>query len=75
MDLQCMFRDAHCVHTRYSMGLVRGRTPLSSHSFAAAGGWVSAYAHIVTAVIGSGVLSLAWSMSWLGGSLWRHSFM
>ena len=31
-----------------------------------AGGWVTAYAHIVTAVIGSGVLSLAWSMSWLG---------
>ena len=24
------------------------------------------YANIVTAVIGSGVLSLAWSMSWLG---------
>ena len=31
-----------------------------------AGSWVTAYAHIVTAVIGSGVLSLAWSMSWLG---------
>ena len=30
------------------------------------GGWLTAYAHIVTAVIGSGVLSLAWSMSWLG---------
>ena len=35
---------------------------------------MSAYAHIVTAVIGSGVLSLAWSMSWLGRSLWKHSF-
>ena len=27
---------------------------------------MAAYAHIVCAVIGSGVLSLAWSMSWLG---------
>lgn len=33
---------------------------------ATTGGWINAYAHIVTAVIGSGVLSLAWSMSWLG---------
>lgn len=31
-----------------------------------AGGWFMGYANIVTAVIGSGVLSLAWSMSWLG---------
>ena len=31
------------------------------------GQWVVAYAHIVCAVIGSGVLSLAWGVSWLGG--------
>lgn len=30
------------------------------------GQWVVAYAHIVCAVIGSGVLSLAWGVSWLG---------
>lgn len=30
------------------------------------GSWVVAYAHIVCAVIGSGVLSLAWGVSWLG---------
>ncbi|KAK9906703.1 hypothetical protein WJX75_006478 [Coccomyxa subellipsoidea] len=30
------------------------------------GGWITAYAHIVCAVIGSGVLSLAWGVSWLG---------
>ncbi len=35
-------------------------------SLLCSGGWVAAYAHIVCAVIGSGVLSLAWSMSWLG---------
>ena len=31
-----------------------------------AGNWITAAAHIVTAVIGSGVLSLAWSISTMG---------
>ena len=31
-----------------------------------AGNWVTAAAHIVTAVIGSGVLSLAWAISTMG---------
>lgn len=58
-----------------SMGVMRGRTCLLSLSSTVAGGWVTAYANIVTAVIGSGVLSLAWSMSWLGGALRRHVCM
>ncbi|MCH82493.1 amino acid permease 6-like, partial [Trifolium medium] len=36
------------------------------------GTWVTASAHIVTAVIGSGVLSLAWAVAqlgWIGGSI------
>ena len=35
-----------------------------------AGNWITASAHIVTAVIGSGVLSLAWAiaqMGWVAG--------
>ena len=32
---------------------------------------MAAYAHIVCAVIGSGVLSLPWSMSWLGAFVLR----
>lgn len=31
-----------------------------------AGNWITAAAHIVTAVIGSGVLSLAWSIAQMG---------
>ena len=31
-----------------------------------AGNWITAAAHIVTAVIGSGVLSLAWAISTMG---------
>ena len=37
-----------------------------------AGNWVTAAAHIVTAVIGSGVLSLAWktsTMGWVAGPI------
>jgi amino acid permease len=36
------------------------------------GTWVTASAHIVTAVIGSGVLSLAWAVAqlgWIGGTI------
>lgn len=34
--------------------------------FVVEGTWVTASAHIITAVIGSGVLSLAWAISQLG---------
>ncbi|KAK8568270.1 hypothetical protein V6N12_006826 [Hibiscus sabdariffa] len=40
--------------------------------FIFAGTWVSASAHIITAVIGSGVLSLSWAIAqlgWIGGSI------
>lgn len=36
------------------------------------GTWITASAHIVTAVIGSGVLSLAWAVAqlgWIGGTV------
>lgn len=33
---------------------------------AVAGGWLLATAHIVTAIIGAGVLGLPYALSWLG---------
>ncbi len=43
----------------------------------AAGTWITAAAHVITAVIGSGVLSLAWALStmgWIAGPLILFSF-
>jgi hypothetical protein len=43
----------------------------------AAGTWITAAAHVITAVIGSGVLSLAWALStmgWIAGPLILFAF-
>jgi hypothetical protein len=39
---------------------------VSCDAFNCAGGWLLATAHIITAIIGAGVLGLPYAMSWLG---------
>ncbi|GMI88310.1 amino acid permease 1, NEUTRAL AMINO ACID TRANSPORTER 2 [Hibiscus trionum] len=58
------------------MELETGKPTISPHldddSSNRTGTWVSASAHIITAVIGSGVLSLSWAIAqlgWIGGSI------
>lgn len=40
--------------------------PMLAPLRAVAGGWLLATAHIVTAIIGAGVLGLPYALSWLG---------
>lgn len=55
--------DAHCKQLKL---------PVASR-LSRAGGWLLATAHIVTAIIGAGVLGLPYALSWLGQYNWRMS--